>query len=463
VQPLSDRDRLGIDIQVIECPKQGSPHLSLAVKVAVTNSSSVCLSSTEPNPFHLSYFWISPDGKRIEGLRTVLPRVIPSGRSDEIVMSVRVPSKPGLLTLRLTAVQEHVCWLMDSPWSAFRDMQVSIGERWWKSAADVPVFGELEILNDLALKPYLMHNGMYRPLMLTIETTNTCNFDCIFCAYGSTTRTKEVMSLDLFERALDQYVESGGGPLSLTPMVGDVFLDRFLPKRLELIRKRPSISKVSFTTNASLFQLFSDQDLKSILGNVDRVFISIYGCDAEEHRMITKRDKFTQVVGNIQRAFTLVDGDDKIRFGFRLLKNSTRERLSRWIVDTFGRLVIFNWTTQYINWLGGVDTSRALPFDAIWIKETVTDAKCVLPLVACHIFTNGDVSFCPCDNYNGVEEFNLGNIRTSHLLSLCNSDKARSLWLKLPGTCQTCTQHRPLAKLSTYEDLFTDPINFTGG
>jgi hypothetical protein len=65
-----------------------------------------------------------------------------------------------------------------------------------------------------------------RPLMLICETTNICNNHCIICAYDHQTRKKQRMQQDVFRRTLEQYVEIGGGPLSLTPMVGDVFLDR---------------------------------------------------------------------------------------------------------------------------------------------------------------------------------------------------------------------------------------------
>ena len=71
----------------------------------------------------------------------------------------------------------------------------------------------------------------WRPLMLICETVNICNNDCIICPYSSQSRKKELMNLDLFRNILDQYAEIGGGYISLTPMVGEVFLDSLLEKK----------------------------------------------------------------------------------------------------------------------------------------------------------------------------------------------------------------------------------------
>ncbi len=145
MQPLSDHDKSRIDIRVIDEPTHGSAGVNLTAKVAVTNGSAVSLATTAPNPFHLSYFWVNQDGKSIEGVRTVLPRAIAPNNTDQIVMSIQPPATPGCYTLRVTAVQEHVCWFFEPPLSAFRDIQISIGERRRESLRVAPakLFREL--------------------------------------------------------------------------------------------------------------------------------------------------------------------------------------------------------------------------------------------------------------------------------------------------------------------------------
>ena len=42
----------------------------------------------------------------------------------------------------------------------------------------------------------------YRPLLLQLETVNTCNNLCVICAYESQDRPKSVMTMRIFERGI---------------------------------------------------------------------------------------------------------------------------------------------------------------------------------------------------------------------------------------------------------------------
>ena len=99
---------------------------------------------------------------------------------------------------------------------------------------------------------FFTHRGRYRPLGLLIETVNICNNDCVICPYSAQTRDRRIMSTSLFEKVVDDYARIGGGPVSLTPMVGEVFLDKRLRERLTYLRGTPSITKVSTITNATM-------------------------------------------------------------------------------------------------------------------------------------------------------------------------------------------------------------------
>lgn len=96
--------------------------------------------------------------------------------------------------------------------------------------------------------------------MVICETVNSCNLDCIICAYSLQQRPRTLMPMDLFEKVLDDYSAMGGGAISLTPTVGDVLLDRRLAKRMDAIRRHPEIRAVSFTTNAVLASLGTEMN-----------------------------------------------------------------------------------------------------------------------------------------------------------------------------------------------------------
>lgn len=83
------------------------------------------------------------------------------------------------------------------------------------------------------------------PRGLHVEGTNTCNAECVFCAYPQMERKKLVMSKVLFERVVRDYLAMGGQHVSLTPIVGDPFVDRFLFERLDFLMALPQVRGIS--------------------------------------------------------------------------------------------------------------------------------------------------------------------------------------------------------------------------
>ncbi|MEZ6021815.1 MAG: radical SAM protein [Planctomycetota bacterium] len=90
------------------------------------------------------------------------------------------------------------------------------------------------------------------PRGLHIEGTNICNAECVFCAYPVMQRRKKVMPMEDFRAVIDDYVAMGGRAVSLTPIVGDPFVDKFLFERLDDLYARPEIRQIGFYTNAIL-------------------------------------------------------------------------------------------------------------------------------------------------------------------------------------------------------------------
>jgi radical SAM protein with 4Fe4S-binding SPASM domain len=466
MQIIPECERPGIVLDVVNCPDQLDLADVPSVEVRIENRSTLTLASTEPNPLNISYFWIQPDGSRIEGLRTQLTSPIQPNSAANVRLTVKSPSVTGNLVLRVALVQEHVFWFSDPPVGHFVDRNVEVRrERWWNSPDEAPIFGDIDQLNHRKFASLLSFEGGNRPLLVAIETVNACNFDCIFCPYSSAKRKKGVMPLDLFEMALDQYAAIGGGSLSLTPKLGDVFLDRFLIERFHLIRQRAAITDVSFTTNASLFQMLDDDEFAFIMSQLRGLHISLYGLDSEEHNLITRRNMFDRVIDNVRRAVDAAGDTGKIRLGLRLLRERSPEFLKEWVEKTFGRRIPFTWTVEYTNWLNAVDTSKPLPLDGRWIQLTGSRDQCFLPMLSSYILVNGDVTFCPCVDYGEASDLHLGNITENPLAEIYKSEKVRHLWKKLPSVCESCTFYQPLTNIALpmYAGVFDDPRTIFGG
>lgn len=309
-------------------------------------------------------------------------------------------------------------------------------------------------------------DGRFRPVMLFCETANICPNACIICAYPRMTRPKGVMTLDLFERVVTDYAAMGGGDVSLTPVVGDVFLDPHLGERVARLRREPTIGKIGLTTNAVRADTLGDTGLRTLLGGLDRVYLSVYGLDAEENRMLTGRHHFGRAKDNLKRIVDLVDDVNKIGVGFRLLRRRSEDALRHWLLETCGVALPFGVVTEFANW-GVLDTAVPLPLDAAWMPERSVTLPCLLPLVACQVHVDGNVSFCPCDDFDAAPELSLGRIGQDSLYDLCNGPAAAQLWAAgakdTPAHCRRCTFHRPLPDHGCLRTLLDNPFDLIGG
>lgn len=325
-----------------------------------------------------------------------------------------------------------------------------------------------QLFSDQRYQSYVRKGEKIRPIMLICETVNTCSNDCLVCAYGRMKREKCIMPIDLFDKVLHDYSDMGGGVLSLTPMVGDIFLDPFLVERIVMIKRYDNISKISFTTNAVMSDTLADDDLANILKMIDNVHISVYGMDREEYRTMTRRDFYGRLVRNIQRIIRLIDDPRKVRLGFRFLKVRSEQDIKEWIIANCGRALPFGYTNCYANWGNTCNTDEPLPLDAAWLAPQENKEQCLIPIVAPQVFANGDVSFCHCCDFDAIDEFLLGNVRDQSLLTLFNSEKSKRLLGLMnnnvvPSFCRKCTFFRPFSDLKNYSCIPGNPLDFIGG
>ena len=321
-------------------------------------------------------------------------------------------------------------------------------------------------LNKEKYKKFIMFGEYSRPNMLIVETVNMCNNNCIICAYSKMCREKKIMHTNIFKKIISDYEKIGGGVLSLTPVVGEIFLDRDLVSRYEEIRKHPLITEVSFTTNAVKANEFNDADLSFVLQNTSRIHISIYGIDENEYQMMTMRNQYVNLVKSIKRILYLVDDTSKILFGFRSLKQYKKIDYENWILENFGIDISFGFTNQFANWGGVLDTKEKLPFDATWMPNVENKNQCLIPLVACQVFVDGKVSFCPCCDFDNDKELHLGSIQDNTLLEIYNNSKTMELWnfkQKTPNFCLRCSFYKSIDTLKEHEFMFKHPIDFIGG
>ena len=88
------------------------------VPIRVTNTGLVTWDPAADHPFRFSYHWLHEDGVRVvewEGMRTVLPSVVPPGATVQLRASVRAPGEPGRFRLLWDVEQHDQLWFSSEP------------------------------------------------------------------------------------------------------------------------------------------------------------------------------------------------------------------------------------------------------------------------------------------------------------------------------------------------------------
>ncbi len=178
---------------------------------------------------------------------------------------------------------------------------------------------------------------------------------------------------------------------------------------------------------------FDDKELAAIISPLKRVSISVYGLDQTEYETMTQRTTYRRMVEGSRRIVDVASAS--VSLEFRLLQKRSREYVESWVENEVGaklgsKASINSIITDYANWGIFDEVNMHLPQDAKWIhfEPVVSRPQCLIPLFAFIVFSNGKVSFCPCDNFQDVEELSLGNVMDRPLSEIYNSEKVRKLW-----------------------------------
>lgn len=262
--------------------------------------------------------------------------------------------------------------------------------------------------------PLYTHKDLFRPLMLIIETVNICNNSCVICPYSIHTRKKQTMDMDIFSKVISEYSKIGGGYVSLTPMLGEVFVDKHLKIRLAALADSQLINGVSATTNATMAQRYSDEDLIFILSHFDTLNVSLYGLDDEEFLLMTKKNEYLLMRNQLIRILSLSE-KGKVRLSARSLRDRSSKELNNWI-ELLTKDAAIDWLPDISNinsfnqW-GDLDQGNTLPLDGKWCEKKTNTEQCIIPLIALQVLADGSISFCACADFDGNDRLRLGNIK----------------------------------------------------
>ncbi|MGH7900066.1 MAG: radical SAM protein, partial [Candidatus Binatia bacterium] len=285
------------------------------------------------------------------------------------------------------------------------------------------------------------------PRALHVEGTNACNAQCAFCAYSLMQRPKSFLSMENFTKTLRDYLAMGGAHVSLTPIVGDPFLDPHLFERLERLAAESAIRGFYFFTNAIRMTPEIGERLLGY-GERLRICVSLGGLDPETYRAIMGVDRFDVVWANL---LAFVERKRKTgsatRLEIHLRCPRAGQRGPAW--STLGELerrglVAIAEIDAYDSWAG-----KIAPADlaAVGLRPRPMPYKrgaCELLFMKPVVLVNGEVNACACRDVEA--ELRVGDVRTQSLGEIWKADRLQALIARhergdYPEVCRRCTYY----------------------
>jgi len=291
-----------------------------------------------------------------------------------------------------------------------------------------------------------------KPEILKTSITNICNYRCIMCYNSQLRHPSGLMEEDLFRQIVDQCLEAEIGQLSLGA-TGEPLLH---PRYLDFLRLAKQHGLwVSSTTNAT--RLDAPMAESMIMLGLNRLNLSIYSTNPQEHKRYTGTDTFTQVFENIREFLRLWSESDRamqVNMWFLPLPgiNSYEKHLSFWkpLVDKVGLEIThqlpLNWSGLVA--FGGGKRISLRSDNGTWSLFVGRRQPCPDIRSYLHILHTGDV--LPCCNVPEPDiagKLLFGNIGNDKVLDIWRSKKytsfkkahARKAVADYPD-CRRCSQ-----------------------
>ncbi len=288
---------------------------------------------------------------------------------------------------------------------------------------------------------------------ISIETTNICNANCIFCAYQYQTRPKGVMSMDLFRKVIDNYVDLGGRVLSLTPTVGDPLVDPDCLARIRYARSRQITSIAMYSNMISLEHVGAKALANS---GITSLTVSVSGFDEEMYKRVYRSQMYKQVYANIQRfAKANLAAGSPVDFGVQMRVDRPLSEVVNYPDHVALAALIgsdkIGIKLRYDDWSGHITPNQLSGTMKIRTAIPPRISPCSELYSGPMVYWDGSVGACGCRDLN-ASELIIGNINDSHLGDIWFGENIRKLrdefmTPSIKSICSTCKHYNNLSHL----------------
>ena len=306
------------------------------------------------------------------------------------------------------------------------------------------LFGYLVLLGPI------LQSLSLKPLGLTFEVTNICNANCVFCGYQYIKRSKGVMKMDVFQKALNDFVSIGGGNLGLNAIVGEPLVDPDLLEKIRYARLLKNIGKIGFYTNGILLHKLGFREI--LTSGISDITISFGGPDKERYERLYRVDGFEQTIRNLLllgKANNKLGQPVKISVVIRCDGPFRPPEKLREIGAIVHNMI---YSYRYDNWAGRITQADLLTGMRLKQPKLKWEPCSEFYAYGPTVLWNGDVVICGCRDLEG--ELALGNIMEEDLVSLWQGDKMRKFREeffqgKIPDICRDCGHYNSVKILRT--------------
>ncbi|MCB9641058.1 MAG: radical SAM/SPASM domain-containing protein [Myxococcales bacterium] len=312
------------------------------------------------------------------------------------------------------------------------------------------------VLEKMAIRPFELH----------FELTNLCNAKCIFCPYQFQERKTEMLSDEIFYKAVEDYVAISGGSVGLTPIVGDALIDPKFLERVRYLRSLPQIDRIFVTTNAILLDKFGIAEI--LHSGLDTINISTSGFDKESYVRLYQNASYERMRRNV---LSLVEENDKLKNPLNITVCLRSDRpLKELMKDPDFQPILayepaIDFTWSYTS-AGQRITREILPQGMELRTPPPKKEPCVNLYNGVTVLTDGNVMACSCvAAMDAVEDLSIGNIMEESLLEIYTGKLMKDLRAQfraggtLNPTCAACDMYQDLELYRTREGRKRATIN----
>ena len=263
------------------------------------------------------------------------------------------------------------------------------------------------------------------PEIVQIESTNICNAKCVFCPRDEMERRQGIMDMALYTKLVDECASLGIGHVRMHNY-GEPFVDRQLVEKVRYAKQK-GIPQVGMISNGSLLTEAAARGM--IEAGLDAINISVDASGKETFERTRIGLKYDKVIANVERLLALREAAGKRRpkliLSFVRQNNSEDERA---FIEHWRQRADKIHVTDLHNWAGTLHQTSDVNY------------PCYRPWLTFTVLWDGRVSLC-CADFDGRTI--LGDLRTSTLLQVWNSDRYRAVRREHltsggPDICRSC-------------------------